>query len=263
MRNPGSGSTQFQVTPISPLVKKLIILNVGIWFFLQLIIENLFFSQGTITNYFSFTPQLTIENFFIWQPFTYMFLHSTNVFHVLLNMISLWFFGSELEYRWGSRQFLYYYLTCGVGAAVIYLLGVILLGLIQGVEPSVYRVPVLGASGAVFGTLLAYGILFGDRVIYFFGVFPMKARYFIMVIGGIEVISLLSSGMGGTQVANLAHIGGLITGYFYLLVWTRWQQGRWRGSKNSKARRNLRLVVNNKDQDQEQKSDSDGPKYWN
>ena len=80
-----------------------------------------------------------------------------------------------------------------------------------------------------------------------------------MVIGGIEVVSLLSAGMGGSNVANLAHIGGLITGYIYLLFWTRFQQGRWRGDKKSKARRNLRLVVNNTNE----KKDSDGPKYWN
>lgn len=256
----GGAGMQFQMVPISPWVKRLIIANVGIWFFLQLIIENIFFKAPVITQFFWFTPQTTLENFFIWQPFTYMFLHSNNVFHVMLNMISLWFFGSELEYRWGARSFIYYYLACGVGAAIIYFLAVIIVGLVQGSEPAVYTIPVLGASGAVFGILLAYGILFGDRIIYFFGVFPMKAKFFLMVIGGMEVISLVSSGMGGSQVANMAHIGGLVTGYIYLLLWTRYQQKRWRGDKKSKARRNLRLVVNNS----EKKEDSgDGPKYWN
>ncbi len=257
----GGGGMQFQVVPISPLVKKLIIANVAIWFFLQLIVENLFLNTPYITQLFSFTPRLVVENAFIWQPFTYMFLHSESVFHVLLNMVSLWFFGSELEYRWGARSFLYYYVACGLGAALIYLFSVVGYGLILGAEPAVYGIPVLGASGAVFGVLLAYGILFGDRVIYFFGVFPMKARFFIMVIAGIEVISLVSAGMGGSKVANMAHIGGLITGYFYLLFWTRWQQKGWRGSKKSKARRNLRLVVNNSQK--KNSDDSDGPKYWN
>ena len=259
MKGPGSSPMQFQVVPLSPLVKKLIIVNVAIWFFLQLILENLFLSQDYFTQYFSFTPKLMLENFFIWQPFTYMFLHSTNVFHVLLNMVSLWFFGSELEYRWGAKSFLFYYLACGVGAAVIYFIAVITVGLVQGTEPLVYVIPVLGASGAVFGVLLAYGILFGDRIIYFFGVFPMKARFFIMMIAGIEVITLISDGMGGSKVANMAHIGGLVTGYIYLLLWTRWQQKRWRGAKSSKGRRNLRLVVNNS----EKKDDNNGPKYWN
>lgn len=259
MKGPGSGPMQLQTVPLSPMVKKLIIINVGVWFFLQLILENLFLSQDYISQFFSFTPKYTLENFFIWQPVTYMFLHSQSVWHILINMISLWFFGSELEYRWGSKSFLYYYLACGVGAAIIYFIGVVVVGLFQGHAPLVYVVPVLGASGAVFGILLAYGILFGDRIIYFFGVFPMKAKIFMLLIGGIEVVTLLSSGMGGTRVANLAHIGGIISGYLYLLIWTRWQQNRWPRGKNSKGRRNLRLVVNNSND----KNQSGGPKYWN
>ncbi len=260
MRGPGGGAMQLQPIPISPWVKKLIILNVGIWFFVQLVAERLFFSEPYITEFLSFTPKYFLENFFIWQPITYMFLHSINIFHVLLNMVSLWFFGSELEYRWGAKSFLLYYFVCGVGAAIIYFLAVVVWGLVQGQEPMVYRIPVIGASGAVFGILLAYGILFGDRVIYFMMLFPMKAKIFVMVIAGVEIVTLVSSGMGGTGVANMAHIGGLISGYLYLMYWTRFQQKRWRGAKKSKTRRNLRLVVNN----DKKKEDSDGgPRYWN
>ncbi len=248
-----------QPIPISPWVKRLIIVNVGIWFFLQLILERLVFSEAYITQFLSFTPKYFLENFFVWQPVTYMFLHSVNIFHVLLNMVSLWFFGSELEYRWGAKSFLSYYFICGVGAAAIYFVTVVAWGLIQGEEPLVYRIPVLGASGAVFGILLAYGILFGDRVIYLMGVFPMKAKIFILVIAGIEVVTLVSDGMGGSGVANMAHIGGLVTGYIYLVGWTRFQQKRWRGAKKSRTRRNLRLVVNN----DKKEDDSEGPKYWN
>jgi membrane associated rhomboid family serine protease len=157
--------------------------------------------------------------------------------------------------------FLKYYFICGVGAALIYILGVVVYGLIQGQEPVVYGIPVIGASGAVFGILLAYGILFGDRLIYFFGVFPMQAKVFVMLIGGVEVLTLMSAGLGGSRVANLAHIGGLLTGFLYLVVWTRWQQDRRRGGKGTKGRRNLRLVVNNTNKPKS--DDSDGPKYWN
>ena len=250
---------QFQSIPLSPMVKKIIILNVGVWFFLQIVLEGLILPNDFITYYFSFTPQLTLEKFFVWQPLTYMFLHSMNVFHVMLNMISLWFFGSELEYRWGGRNFLRYYLICGIGAAIIYFIGVILVSLVKGTTPFVYNVPVLGASGAVFGVLLAYGILFGERIIYFFGVFPMKAKIFLLLIGGMEIFSLLSAGLGGTQVANLAHIGGLITGFLYLIVWTKWQRNHWKKAKSGKGRRNLRLVVNNPSDSKK----SEGPKYWN
>ncbi len=253
------GQFQMQSIPISPMVKKLIIITVGVWVLLQLILENLILSENTITTLFGFTPKYVFEHFQVWQLFTYMFLHSENVFHILVNMISLWFFGSELEFRWGARKFLRYYLICGVGAALIYLFGVVILFFIKDSPPMVYVIPVIGASGAVFGILLAYAILFGDRVIYFFGVFPMQARYFIVLIAGVEMVSLLSSGMGGSGVANLAHLGGIVTGYIYLVLWSQSEKaGRTGSSQKSKARRNLRLVVDN-----EKKKSDEGPKYWN
>jgi len=257
------GSAQFQVVKLTPVVKNLIIANVAIWLVAQLILDKMLLSSPYISHFFSLNPSLFVENFMVWQPLTYMFLHSSNIFHILFNMISLWFFGSDLETRWGGRPFLIYYLVSGAGAALIYLAGVILVGLIQGTEPSVFRVPVIGASGAVFGVLVAFAILFGERVIYFFGVFPMKAKFFIMIMAGIEIVTLLNEGMASNPVANLAHIGGMIAGFLYLVVWTKYLQSRWRkGSKAHKAKaragRNLRLVVNNKD-----KEDPDDPKYWN
>ena len=251
------GQMQFQVVEISPWVKRLIIANVVVWVVFQLIIEKFLLPSPYITTFFSFTPSLVIENFMIWQLGSYMFLHSGNVFHILFNMISLWFFGSELEYRWGWRSFLIYYFVTGVGAALIYLIGVILVGLIYGSEPSVWNIPVIGASGAIFGILVAYGILFGERMIHFMLIFPMKAKYFIMILGGVELVTLLNEGMGGSQVANLAHVGGMVSGFVYLLAWTRIKQKQWRkNSKKSKGRRNLRLVINNDE-------DPDDPKYWN
>ena len=226
----------FQTIPVSPMVKRLIIVNIGIWFSIQLILENIFFHGEPVTLLFSFTPKKTFEDFYFWQPLTYMFFHSKSVFHVLLNMISLWFFGSELEYRWGSRNFLYYYLTCGVGASLIYFMGVVFLGWFRGVMPAPYFIPVLGASGAVFGVLLAYGILFGQRIIYFFGVFPMMAKTFVMIICGIEVVSLLNTGLGGSKVANLAHIGGLVVGYLYLFIWTGMETGTMEKVSSSKGK---------------------------
>ncbi len=254
-----SRQVYMQVMPLSPMVKKLVIINIGIWFFVQLILENIFLSQSYLTWFLSFTPRYTLENFFIWQPFTYMFFHSKSIFHVVLNMICLWFFGSELEYRWGSKSFLYYYLICGVGAAFIYLIGVLVVGLFRGSPPLAYSFPVLGASGAVFGILLAYGILFGNRIIYFFGIFPMTAKVFVMIICGIELVSLLSDGVDGSGVANLAHIGGLVSGYLYLLIWTYWQQRHWKKKKKVKTGHHLKLVINKETSDDEKNS----PKYWN
>ncbi|MBY0313920.1 MAG: rhomboid family intramembrane serine protease [Bdellovibrionales bacterium] len=251
-------SPQFQLTSPSPFVKKLIFANIGIWVLLQIFLERIILvsvmdQPPLITNYLGLIPQLTIEKFFMWQPITYIFLHAVeNPMHILFNMLSLWFFGSELEQRWGSRFFFIYYMVCGIGAGFIYLAGMVIVGLSKGAIPMGYSVPVVGASGAIFGLLLAYGILFGDRMIYFFGAFPIKAKYFVMIIGVVEIFGLLGSGTG-SPVANLAHIGGLITGFIFLWFWTRYQQGKWR--KQSVARRNLKLVVN--------RDKNEDPKYWN
>jgi membrane associated rhomboid family serine protease len=247
-----SQQLSFQISGPSPTVKKIIIANVAIWVVFQLIIENLFLKEPYITMYFGLIPQTFIENFFVWQLVTYMFLHGLSPTHILFNMISLWFFGTELEARWGKKLFLIYYFFTGIGAALFYLLGVALVGLVKGMAPIVYTQPVVGASGAVFGILLAYGLLFGDRTIYFFGAFPILAKYFVALIGAIEVFSLLSTGLTGA-IANLAHIGGLVSGMIFLFIWTRLQQNRWR--KTGDVRRKLKLVVNREDPKE--------PKYWN
>ncbi len=242
----------FQMAGPSPAVKKLIIANLFIWIVFQVIIENLILSEPYITMYFGLIPKTLIERFFIWQLVTYMFLHALNPMHVLFNMMSLWFFGTELEQRWGKKLFLTYYFFTGIGAALFYLLGVAVVGLFKGMAPIVYTQPVVGASGAVFGILLAYGLLFGDRTIYFMGAFPLKAKFFVAIIAGVEVISLLSTGLTGA-IANLAHIGGLVSGMIFLFGWTRLQQSRFR--KGGEGKRRLKLVVN--------REEPKGPKFWN
>jgi membrane associated rhomboid family serine protease len=247
-----SQQMSFQLSSPTPAVKKLIIINLAIWVVLLVILENLILREPYITMYFGLIPQTMIENFFVWQPVTYMFLHSLNPMHVLFNMMTLWFFGTELENRWGQRLFLIYYFFTGIGAAFFYLFGVALVGMMKGMAPIVYTQPVVGASGAVFGILLAYGLLFGDRTIYFFGAFPMQAKYFVAIIGTIEVISLLTQGLTGA-IANLAHIGGLVSGIIFLFVYTKLQQTKWK--KGGGVRSKLKLVVN-RDEPKE-------PKFWN
>lgn len=242
----------FQMSGPTPAVKKLIIINLAIWIFLLVILENLILRQPYITMYFGLIPQTMIENFFFWQPVTYMFLHALSPMHILFNMMSLWFFGSELEQRWGQKLFLIYYFFTGIGAALFYLLGVALVGMVKGMAPIVYTQPVVGASGAVFGILLAYGLLFGDRTIYFFGAFPMLAKHFVAIIGTVEVISLLANGLTGA-IANLAHIGGLVSGMIFLFIYTKLQQQRFK--KGSGGRGKLKLVVNREDPKE--------PKFWN
>ena len=244
---------QFQnVIPLTPTVKKLIIINVSVWITLVLILQQFFMNQDYVFVWFGLQPLRLISNFWLWQPFTYMFLHSTNVFHVLFNMILLWWLGAELEQRWGSQFFLLYYMVCGVGAAAIYILGVLSYYFATG-DSTPLQSPVVGASGAIFGLLLAYGIIFGERIVYLFFMFAMKAKYFVLILGGIEVVTLLNSGFN-SNVANLAHLGGLVAGFVFLILWTRLKGQKVRKSTRKRGRR-LKLVIN-KDQEQE-------PKYWN
>ncbi|MBT4760649.1 MAG: rhomboid family intramembrane serine protease [Bdellovibrionaceae bacterium] len=250
------GQVQFSV-PFSPVVKKLVIINVAVWIGLILILQQLVLDKPLVFAWFSLIPSKAMGDFFIWQPFTYMFLHSPNsVFHILFNMLLLWMFGSELEQRWGSQFFLIYYLVCGVGAGILYMFAIYIYYFISG-DVSPLFTPVVGASGAVFGLLLAYGMVFGERMVYFMMLFPMKAKFFVMIIGGVELVTLLSSGVKG-EVANLAHLGGLISGFIFLYTWVRFKNKLIKNFTKKRGRK-LKLVVNN----DEDESKDDGPKYWN
>jgi membrane associated rhomboid family serine protease len=247
--------------PLTPTVKKLIIANVVIWFIGVLIIQRFFLSEPYLFNWFGLIPERIINDFWVWQPFTYMFLHSNSILHVLFNMLILWWVGADLEPRWGPRFFLTYYFVCGVGAGFFYLLGVILYSLFGG-HSSVMGVPVIGASGAVFGLMLAFGMLFGERIVYFMMIFPMKAKYFVALLGGIELVTLLNSGQEN-NVANLAHLGGLAAGYLFLKFRGRFSGFKGGGRPQKKGGPQLRLVVDN-DRGAKQDGVSGGPpRYWN
>lgn len=237
---------------ITPTVKKLIIINLAIWMLAVVILQGFILKAPLVTNIFGFTPNRVFTEFWVWQPFTYMFLHSNEIFHVLFNMLALWMFGSDLEQRWGRKFFLQYYFVSGVGAAIIYLFGVYVYYAFTGnTYPTM--VPVVGASGAVFGILIAYGMLFGERTVYFMGLFPMKAKILVAIIGFVEAFTLLSQGFT-SQVANLCHLGGLVAGFLYLWFQTRWRLNRMKSDKK-KAKSRLKLVVDN------EKSDGK-PRYW-
>lgn len=236
-------------------MKILIGLNIAIWFFGQVLAEG--YGGVHLTRYFALYPGKILFDGAVWQLGTYMFMHTLQVSHILLNMLMLWFMGAELESRWGSRFFLFYYLATGIGAGVIYTVGVWIYSLTTGASQPLV-VPVVGASGAIFGLMLAYGILFGERIIHFMMLFPMKAKYFVMILGAVEIMSILTNGVGGGEVANLAHLGGLVSGYLTLLGATAWQRRSWgRGRGQKKKGPNLRLVVDN------DKKTGEGPRYWN
>jgi membrane associated rhomboid family serine protease len=179
----------------------------------------------SFTFKFGLTPALVTHNFYLWQLVTYIFLHDTGQwFHILFNMLGLWMFGSELESVWGTRQFTKFFFICGVGAGLLTVL----------LSPNSVATTI-GASGAIYGILAAYGILFPDRIIIFI-IFPIKAKWFVLGLGVMAFVSSLSA--SGSGVAYIAHVGGMLCGLIYMkggrLIpdirgrYERWQRNRLR-----------------------------------
>lgn len=182
--------------------------------FLLLIANCLLFAlqillPGVFERYFALWPLDTYRNYFsVWQLFTYGFLHG-DFYHILFNMFMLWMFGRELAVIMGPQRFFSYYLTCIMGAGIIQLL-------IAGMEGLFY--PTIGASGGVFGLLLAFGLAFPNRmVMLMFPPIPMKAKYLVILAGVMEFYFGVS---GSTpDIANFAHLGGMLFGFILLKYW--------------------------------------------
>ncbi len=202
-RYPASYRVSYSIGPgpLSPAVKALVWTNAGM-FLLGLVVPS-------IVPYLGLIPAAVVRRFFLWQPVTYMFLHA-GLFHLLFNMLALWMFGTELERKWGTRFFVRYYAVSGVGAAAT----TIVLSLLPlPFAGALYLSLTVGASGAVYGLLLAYALYFPDRPIYMYLLFPIPAKYFVLIVGA---IALLASIGGAGGVAHTAHLGGLLFGYAYL-----------------------------------------------
>jgi membrane associated rhomboid family serine protease len=186
--------------PWSFAVKWIIIANVAAFLVTYV-------SPRLILETFGLSPQLVIERQWIWQPVTYMFLHGGPV-HILFNMLGIWMFGVELERMWGTRLFLKYYAITGIGAG----LTVMLVGLLPFAwAASTYQATTIGASGALYGLLMAFAYYFPDRPLLMFLLFPIPAKYFVAIVGAIAFLSAPNS-----QVSETAHLGGLVIGYLYL-----------------------------------------------
>lgn len=185
---------------LTPVVKRLLIANAVVFALTLLVTPEVMF------EWFAFQPRRIILR--PWGPFTYMFLHG-DLMHLAVNMLVLFFFGPPLESRWGEREFLRFYVLCGLG----------------GVALSYLFLPawVVGASAACYGLMLAFAMNWPDLPIYVWGIFPVKAKY---LVGFLFVLSLLSATQGSSGgVAHFAHLGGLLTGYIYLKAdWRTGQQ---------------------------------------
>lgn len=153
-------------------------------------------------DWFGLRPVDVTHQFFLWQLVTYLFLHG-GFFHIIFNMFALWMFGSDLERLWGQRQFLFYFFLTGIGAGIVDVL----------FHPSAIM-PTIGSSGAIYGLLLAYGLLFPNRLILYAFIIPMKAKWFVLLMGGIEFLVSLSA--PGSGISHIAHLGGMLFGYLYL-----------------------------------------------
>jgi rhomboid family protein len=189
--------------PITPAVRILLYANVGAY------VATLIYAPLTV--YLGLIPQQVIEHRWLWQPATYMFMHvRNNPTHILFNMLGLWMFGVELERLWGTRFFAKYYAITGIGAGLTTLaVSLLPFEITQGI----YGAVTVGASGALYGLLLAFALYYPNRPILMFLLFPIPAKYFVTILGA---LAFLTSMQGTGTVSATTHLGGLLVGYLYL-----------------------------------------------
>jgi membrane associated rhomboid family serine protease len=243
---------------ITPAVKFLLI-SIFAMFIIQNTVDQ--FMDGNILGTFGLVPAGFVMQFRFWQLFTYVFLHG-DVMHLFLNLMMLAFIGGELEAVWGTKRFSIYFFFCSVMAGIFYLL----LQLFISKEGLLYT-PMVGASAGIYGLLIAYGLIFGERVLLFMLLFPMKAKHFIWILAAIEFMSTVFSPRGG--VASAAHLGGMIAGFGYLYARASWIIAKRRrdeglsifgGAKKKKRPKHLKLIINKPSDDDEDPDNS--PKTW-
>lgn len=193
---------------LTPAVKYLLLGNVAC-FFLQLA------AGDDIVKWFALTPYWIVQKFYVWQLVSYMFLHG-GIGHILMNMLVLWMIGGELERYWGTREFLRFYFICGIGAGIVHMLVSFMFA-----SSHMPMVPVVGASGAIYGLLMAFGVLFPNRVITLLLLFILpiniKVKYLVTIAGLVVLYSSLHYAKEpGGDVAHFAHLGGMLVGFIYL-----------------------------------------------
>ena len=220
---------RFEILPA--VVKNLLIINVLV-FMAQLVLPVSVINMNNLFALHTWQSEL----FKPWQFITYMFMHSTDDYtHLLFNMYALWMFGSVLENDWGPKRFLTFYIVSGLGAAlchmiVLYFENQPIIDLFNSMplqQQEYYSLDLqqrlnsitIGASGAVFGCLAAFGYLFAETYVYFI-VFPLKAKWFVLLYAGFELFSAIQNSAGDT-VAHFAHLGGALTGFLMVYFWNK------------------------------------------
>ena len=196
-----SGGVQLALPPVTPAIK-IILIACGVGFVLQLL------AGPEMIRIFGLSPALASRGFFLWQYVSYLFLHG-DISHLLFNLLGLWMFGGDVERRMGSREFWRFYLLCGAGAGAVWVVFSLLSGT-SGIT--------IGASGAIFGVLAAFAVLFPERIILVMLIFPMRARTAALLFAGIELLA--SWGYAGSGVNRIAHLAGMAIAYVYLRRYT-------------------------------------------
>ena len=200
--------------PLTPGIKLLLISMFSV-FVAEYLVALEFGHRGSdwVLKWFGLIPAAAVFLGRIWQPFTYLFLHSlTDLMHIIMNMLVLWMFGSMLEPVWGTRRFLNYFFLCGIGAGVVNVAATVL-PMMWGRALS--DIPTIGASGAIYGILIACAILFPDRQVFFFPLpIAIPMRWFVAIMAGIEFFSEFRA--SGDNVSHISHLGGMLIGYIYL-----------------------------------------------
>jgi len=201
---------------MTPAVRAIVYTNVAV--FLVTFIARSFFGSMVFFDFFGLKPESVFEHFYVWQIATYLFLHdvSGNFTHILFNMLALWMFGVDLERRWGSRGFVKYYAITGVGAGVV----TALVSLLPfAATRDIYEVTTVGASGAIYGLLMAWALLFPTRQILFMFIFPLSARVAAFLMGAMSFLA--AAGGVNDSVAEATHLAGFVIGWLYLKGFTR------------------------------------------
>lgn len=193
-----------------PVIKTLLLSNVAV-FFVQILGSEIFVAKGitlsqVFLKYFALIPigSFSDASFYPWQLITYQFMHG-DFGHIFFNMFALWMFGMEIENMWGSKKFLTFYLTCGIIAGLAHLFISPLFGSLPA--------PTIGASGAVYGVLIAFALFFPDRYIFLYFLIPIKAKY---LIGFLIVFEFLAINSAHSNIAHLAHLGGAFAGFLFI-----------------------------------------------
>ncbi len=207
---------RFDLSGYFPRAIKTLCLACVTVFFLQEM-SQLFFHQAGWEfwlEWFGLSPTKVLLHGYVWQPFTYLFLHG-GIRHILFNLLFLAMFGADLEHTWGSRKFYTYFFLCGVGAGLIDMGVRVLLVSFKLVKPELLSVPTIGASGAVYGILLACAVIMPHRQVWMFP-FPvsMSMRLFVIISGALEFF--LTIGDTGDGISHVCHLGGMLVGYLYL-----------------------------------------------